>query len=63
MKRMIMLIIATVIVLVAATEGLCEIKYIGSYYRSNGTFVSGHYRDVSCDGTPYNNANYLGLTD
>jgi len=37
------------------------IRRINGYYRSNGTYVSGHYRDTSGDGNPYNNANYLGL--
>jgi len=36
------------------------IKWINGYSRSNGTYVSGHYRDTSNDGNPYNNANYLG---
>jgi len=39
---------------------IAQIKYISSYYRSDGTAVSGHYRDTSNDGNPYNNANYLG---
>jgi len=37
-----------------------EINYVDSYYRSNGTYVSGHYKDTSADGNPYNNAKYLG---
>ena len=63
MKILMSLIIAVLIVLGVATEGHCAIKYINSYYRSNGTYVSGHYRDTSCDGNPYNNANYLGLNN
>jgi len=39
------------------------VKYVQGYTRSNGTSVSGHYRDTSNDGNPYNNANYLGYNN
>ena len=45
------------------TESFADIKYVDGYYRSSGTYVSGHYRDTSNDGNPYNNANYLGYND
>lgn len=61
MKKLIILAIAIVAILTMASEAFCEIQYINSYVRSNGTVVGGHFRDVSCDGNPYNNANYLGL--
>lgn len=44
-------------------SALAEIKYVNSYSRKDGTYVSGHYRDTSNDGSPYNNANYLGYND
>ena len=40
-----------------------DIKYVKGYNRSDGTYVSGHYRDTSNDGNPYNNANALGYND
>jgi hypothetical protein len=55
------LMIAISIVMLLATQAFCEIKYIEPYIRSDGTCVSGHYRDTSNDGVPYNNANYLGI--
>ena len=39
------------------------IKYVSGYTRSDGSYVSGHYKDTSCDGNPYNNASYLGLNN
>jgi len=63
MKKVLVLLVVAVMVLVAATDGYCAIKYISGYTRSNGTSVSGHYRDTSCDGNPYNNANYLGYNN
>lgn len=36
-------------------------KYVDGYTRSDGTYVSGHYRDTSNDGNSYNNANTIGL--
>ncbi len=46
--------------MITASDAHAAIKYINGYSRSNGTYVSGHYRDTSGDGNPYNNANYLG---
>lgn len=63
MKKTIILAIAAVIVLGAITESHAAIRYVGGYSRSDGTYVSGHYRDTSNDGNPYNNANYLGYND
>ena len=63
MKKLIALFVAVVICLVMVADGCCAIKYISPYIRSNGTYVGGHFRDTSCDGNPYNNANYLGLND
>lgn len=53
------LILVLLFALITATA-LAEIKYIDSYSRSDGTYVSGHYRDTSNDGYSYNNANTLG---
>lgn len=61
MKKFIMLAIALLMVLTVVADGYCAIRYINPYFRGDGTYVSGHYRDTSGDGNPYNNANYLGL--
>lgn len=61
MKKAIMLIIALMMVFGVVVNGYCAIRYVGPYFRSNGTYVSGGFRDTSHDGNPYNNANYLGL--
>lgn len=34
---------------------IADINYVGGYTRSDGTYVSGHYKDTSADGNPYNN--------
>lgn len=47
--------------LLITTIGFCGIKYIDGYSRRDGTYVTGHYRDTSNDGNPYNNADYLNL--
>lgn len=54
------ILILALALLLAATNVYAEIRYINSYARQDGTIVSGHYRDTSNDGNPYNNANYLG---
>jgi hypothetical protein len=56
------LLIALGLMLLTATA-FAQIKYISGYTRGDGTSVSGHYRDTSNDGNPYNNANYLGYND
>ena len=63
MKKTIILAIASVVVLGVVSESHAAIKYVGSYFRHDGTYVSGGYRDTSHDGNPYNNANYLGYND
>lgn len=60
MRKLIISLIAIGIILGSAGNAFAQIKYINGYYRSNGTPVRGHYRDVSNDGNSYNNANYLG---
>ncbi len=56
MKKLILFVLFMLI----TTMGYCEIKWVDSYSRRDGTYVTGHYRDTSNDGNPYNNANYLG---
>ena len=62
MKFLLMLLVVATIVL-SATEGWSKISLIGGYTTRNGTYVQPHYRDTSCDGNKYNNANYLGYND
>ena len=52
--------LAVGLVLVFATQALCEYKYVDSYFRRDGTYVSGYYRDTSNDGFSWNNANEVG---
>lgn len=42
------------------TLAQAEIKYVGGYSRSDGSWVSGGWRDTSNDGVKWNNANELG---
>ncbi len=63
MKKLIILAVALVAVLSVAANGYCAIKYVDSYFRSDGTYVSGCWKDTSHDGNPYNNANYLGYNN
>lgn len=61
MKKLIISAIALTMALLVAAEAYCAINYVDSYNRSDGTYVSGCWKDTSHDGNPYNNANYLGL--
>ncbi len=54
------MIIALAVLLSICSTAFAQIKWIDDYQRSDGTSVSGHYRDTSNDGNQYNNANYLG---
>ena len=63
MKKITILGVALMLVVGVASESFAAIRYIGGYSRSDGTSVSGHYRDTSNDGNPYNNANYLGYNN
>lgn len=49
------------IVLLAVSAGIAnaDIGYVNPYFRSDGTYVSGHYKDTSADGNPYNNRKAL----
>ena len=60
MKKTMILMTLTAIMLTMVSESQAAINYVDGYYRSSGTYVSGYYRDTSNDGNPYNNANYLG---
>ena len=62
MERTLIIITIMILTLTAVFLGTSEasIKRINGYYRSNGTYVSSHWRDTSNDGYEYNNANYLG---
>jgi hypothetical protein len=53
--------ISIVFLMLFVSTGYCDIKYINPYIRTDGTSVSGHYRDTSNDGNPYNNANYQNM--
>ena len=40
---------------------LYAFKYVNGYFRKDGTYVRGYFRDTSNDGYEYNNANYWGI--
>lgn len=63
MKKLMALVIMVAMGLSLVTASFADINYVDGYYRSSGTYVSGHYRDTSNDGNPYNNANYLGYNN
>ena len=46
-----------------ASNQAFAVKYVDGYYTKSGQYRSGHYKDTSGDGNPYNNANYLGYND
>jgi len=57
MKKIILVIVITMI----TSNSYAAIKYVKGYFKSDGTYVSGHYKDTSGDGNKYNNASSLGL--
>ena len=38
------------VMLLSISIAKADINYVDGYYRSSGTYVSGHYRDTSNDG-------------
>lgn len=54
-------IIMALFVFTMTDKTFADIKYVDGYYRSNGQYVSGHYKDTSGDGNPYNNARNMGF--
>lgn len=63
MKSIVIGILIAGMMIATAGTANAAIKYINGYTRSDGTYVSGHYRDTSNDGNSYNNANTLGYND
>ena len=63
MKILAIFLIAVAVSVSIAGSAFARIKYINGYYTRSGQYRSGHFKDVSGDGNPYNNANYLGLND
>jgi hypothetical protein len=56
MKKLVLLLMFLAITATA----FAEIKWVNGYYTKGGQYRSGHYKDTSGDGNPYNNAEYLG---
>jgi len=48
-------LIASLILMAICSTAYAEMGYVQSYYRRDGTLVSGHWKDVSGDGYSYNN--------
>jgi hypothetical protein len=48
-------LIALSILLVIAATAFADMGYVNPYYRRDGTYVSGHWKDTSGDGNPWNN--------
>ncbi|HEC92832.1 MAG TPA: hypothetical protein ENI51_07575 [Candidatus Atribacteria bacterium] len=44
-------------------NAFAQVRWINGYFTTSGQYRRGHFRDVSCDGYYYNNANYLGYND
>ena len=57
------IVLALIMLLSICSTAFAEINYVNPYYRKDGTYVSGHYKDTSRDGYDYNNANAQGLND
>lgn len=51
MRALILAFLLTVV----GGAAFADINYVSGYSRSDGTYVSGHYKDTSADGNPYNN--------
>lgn len=60
MKKILSLLILSVIIF-SPLVTLADV-WVNGYYRSNGTYVKGHYRS-SPDSSPYNNYSYPGNTN
>ena len=56
-------IVLTLLFLAIASTAFASVKWVDGYYKSNGSYTSGHYRDTSNDGNPYTDANYLGYNE
>lgn len=56
MKRILSL---TLLIVMISGIAQAEMGYVDSYYRRDGTYVSGHWKDTSGDGNPYNNRRYI----
>lgn len=63
MRGIVMFIVAMVVSLSLISNASARIKWVNGYSTRSGQYRSGHFRDTSNDGNPYNNANYLGLND
>ena len=46
-----------------AKSPILAYRYVSGYFRTDGTYVRGYWRDTSDDGYKYDNADYLGLND
>lgn len=55
MKKM----LAVIVLLCVCGSAFADLGYVGPYYRRDGTYVSGHLKDTSGDGNPYNNRRYI----
>lgn len=55
MKRAIFILI----LLAISSRAYADMGYVNPYYRSDGTFVSGHWKDTSADGQSWNNRKSL----
>lgn len=63
MRKLTILGLGMVLSLSIVCNVFAAIRRVEPYIRSDGTYVSGCFKDTSHDGNPYNNANYLGLND
>jgi len=61
--RKLFLVLVMLLVTFVMVESSYAYKWVNDYFRRDGTYVSGHFRDTSNDGNSYNNANTLGMND
>ena len=60
MRKLIMISMFAVFGLGFVADSFAAVNWVNGYSTHSGQYRSGHYRDTSNDGNPYNNANYLG---
>lgn len=60
MKKLVLTSLFIIFSFCFVADSFAAVKWIDGYSTGSGQYRSGHYRDTSNDGNPYNNANYLG---
>jgi hypothetical protein len=53
--KTVLFVLTAMFVFTATDSTFADINYVDGYYRSNGSYVQGHYKDTSADGDVSNN--------